>query len=302
MSTNKKVVVTGGAGFIGSHLVHALVLSGYEVVAIDDLSQGTRERVHPKATLYVEDIRNQSKITELVEGASAVFHLAAIPRVPYSIEHPVETNDVNINGTLSVLLAAKSAGVKRVIYAASSSAYGEQTVLPLPETLQAAPIHPYGVQKYVGELYMKVFVGVYGLETVSLRFFNVYGPHQDPTGPYAGVIVKFMELRKAGSLLSIVGDGFQTRDFTHVSDVVRALMLAETSTHVGKGEVINIGSGKNITILDLAEIIGGEKVFSPARAEAKDSLADVTLAKKLLDWEPQMPLEKGIEDLKTYFL
>lgn len=297
----KKVIVTGGAGFIGSHLSEALLKEGYEVVVVDNLYGGKKERVPEGAKLFVQDIKETDALIDIFKGAEAVFHLAAIPRVPFSIEHPMETNNANITGTLSVLIAANKAGVKRVIYAASSSAYGDQDVLPLKESFQAKPIHPYGVQKYVGELYSKVFSNVYNLETVCLRFFNVYGPHQDPSGPYAGVIVKFLELKKSGKPMIIVGDGKQTRDFTHVSDVVRALISAMNSEKVGSGEVINIGGGRNIDILKLAEIIGGEKEFVPARPEAKDSLADISLAKELIDWEPKMSVEDGIEDLKNYF-
>lgn len=297
----KKIIVTGGAGFIGSHLSDSLVKEGYEVVVVDNLYGGKKERVPEGAKLFVQDIKETDALIDIFKGAEAVFHLAAIPRVPFSIEHPMETNDANITGTLSVLIAANKAGVKRVIYAASSSAYGDQDVLPLKESFQAKPIHPYGVQKYVGELYSKVFSNVYNLETVCLRFFNVYGPHQDPSGPYAGVIVKFLELKKSGKPMIIVGDGKQTRDFTHVSDVVRALISAMNSEKVGSGEVINIGGGRNIDILKLAEIIGGEKEFVPARPEAKDSLADISLAKELIDWEPKMSVEDGIEDLKNYF-
>ena len=297
----KKVIVTGGAGFIGSHLSEALIRDSYEVIVVDNLYGGKRERVQEGANLFVQDIKDTDSLVDIFKGAEAVFHLAAIPRVPFSIEHPMETNDANITGTLSVLIAANKAGVKRVIYAASSSAYGDQDVLPLKESFQAKPIHPYGVQKYVGELYSKVFSNVYNLETVCLRFFNVYGPHQDPSGPYAGVIVKFLELKKSGKPMIIVGDGNQTRDFTHVSDVVRALISAMNSEKVGSGEVINIGGGRNIDILKLAEIIGGEKEFVPARPEAKDSLADISLAKELIDWEPKMSVEDGIEDLKNYF-
>lgn len=297
----KKVIVTGGAGFIGSHLSEALVRDGYEVVVVDNLYGGKRERVPEGVNLFVQDIKETDVLIDIFKGAEAVFHLAAIPRVPFSIEHPMETNNANITGTLSVLIAANKAGVKRVIYAASSSAYGDQDTLPLKESFQAKPIHPYGVQKYVGELYSKVFSNVYNIETVCLRFFNVYGPFQDPSGPYAGVIVKFLELKKSGKPMIIVGDGKQTRDFTHVSDVVRALISAMNSEKVGNGEVINIGGGRNIDILKLAEIIGGEKEFVPARPEAKDSLADITLAKELIDWEPKMSVEDGIEDLKKYF-
>lgn len=297
----KKIVITGGAGFIGSHLAHALVMKGLHVTIVDNLSQGKRERCPEGATLEVADIRDKEKITSVMRDTDTVFHLAAVPRVPYSIEHPEETNDVNITGTLAVLLAARDAGVRRVVYAASSSAYGEQIVLPLHEELPANPLHPYGIQKYVGELYTKIFHTIYGLETVALRFFNVYGLYQNPDGPYAGAIPKFLSLCKSKKTLPVVGDGEQTRDFTNVRDVISALILAMESPNVGKGEVINVGAGRNVSVLELAKLIGGEIEFLPARTEAKDSLADITKAKKLLGWEPKINLEEGIRELKLHF-
>ncbi len=298
---NKKMIVTGGAGFIGSHLSEELLKQGYEVVVVDNLYQGKKERVPKGAELIVEDIRNFDALVKIFSGADTVFHLAAIPRVPFSIEYPAETNDVNINGTLNVLRAAKDAGIRRVVYSASSSAYGEQTKLPLTEDMIPMPIHPYGVQKHVGELYCKTFSTIYGVETVCLRYFNVYGPHQDPDGPYAGVVVKFLKAKKEGKPLTIVGDGLQSRDFTHVSDVVNANILAMKSDQVGAGDVVNIGYGKNITVLDLAKIIGGELVYEPERQEAKHSLADITKTKRLLGWEPKVAIEEGLKDLMKHF-
>ncbi len=298
---NTKMIVTGGAGFIGSHLSLELIKQGYEVVVVDNLYQGKKERVPEGAKLVVEDIRNFEALVEIFRGADTVFHLAAIPRVPFSIEYPAETNDVNINGTLNVLRAAKDAGIRRVVYSASSSAYGEQTKLPLTEDMTPMPIHPYGVQKHVGELYCKTFSTVYGVETVCLRYFNVYGPHQDPDGPYAGVVVKFLKAKKEGKPLTIVGDGLQSRDFTHVSDVVNANILAMKSDQVGAGDVVNIGYGKNITVLDLAKIIGGDLVYEPERQEAKHSLADITKTKRLLGWEPKVGIEEGLKDLMKHF-
>lgn len=298
---NKKMIVTGGAGFIGSHLSEELLKQGYEVVVVDNLYQGKKERVPKGAELIVEDIRNFDALVKIFSGADTVFHLAAIPRVPFSIEYPAETNDVNINGTLNVLRAAKDAGIRRVVYSASSSAYGEQTKLPLTEDMIPMPIHPYGVQKHVGELYCKTFSTIYGVETVCLRYFNVYGPHQDPDGPYAGVVVKFLKAKKEGRPLTIVGDGLQSRDFTHVSDVVNANILAMKSDQVGAGDVVNIGYGKNITVLDLAKIIGGDLVYEPERQEAKHSLADITKTKRLLGWEPKVAIEEGLKDLMKHF-
>ena len=216
----------------------------------------------------------------------------------YSIEHPIETNEVNVGGTLNVLIAAKEGGVKRVIYSASSSAYGDQKVLPFVETMTPNPKSPYGLQKYVGELYTRVWSEVYELETVSLRYFNVYGPRLNPDGAYALAIGKFLRQRKEGKPLTIWGDGTQTRDFTHVRDVVQANLLAAESKKVGKGEVLNIGAGRNFSVNQLAEFIGGPVVHEPPRIEPHDTCADSSLAKRLLGWKPEIKLEEGIEELK----
>lgn len=294
----KKAVVTGGAGFIGSNLSAALVEAGWETHMID-IDPSFRKDTLPKAaTLHVLDVRSTDAIVSVMEGADLVFHTAAVPRVPYSIEHPVETTDQNITGTVSALTAAARAKVRRFIYSASGSAYGEQTTLPLVETMVANPVNPYGLQKYVGELFAKLWSETYGIETVSLRYFNVYGPGLDPHGPYALAIGKFLMARKNNEPITIFGDGTITRDFTHVSDVVRANMLAAESPNVGKGEVINIGAGRQTSIQALAEMFGGEILYGPARIEAHDSLADNHKAKELLGWEPQVTLEDGIAALK----
>jgi UDP-glucose 4-epimerase len=296
-----KVVVTGGAGFIGSNLVDSLIEKGCEVHVIDNLVAGKREKVNPKAVFHEKDIRNLSDMRIVMEGAKYVFHLAALPRVQFSIENPVETNDVNVNGTLNVLLAAKDAGVSKVVYSASSSAYGDQDTMPLREDMPANPKSPYGLHKYVGELYCRLFSEVYGLPTVSLRYFNVFGPKLDPNGAYALAIGLFLRLRQEGKPITITGDGTQTRDMTHVRDVVRANILAAESETVGKGEVINIGSGKNHTINELAALIGGPVEYIAPRLEPHDTLADNSLAKELLGWEPQVSFEEGIAELKQIF-
>jgi UDP-glucose 4-epimerase len=294
----EKVVVTGGAGFIGSHLVDALLEAGKEVAVIDDLSGGKRERVNPEATLHVVDIRDYDAIAPIIAGARKVFHLAALPRVQFSIEHPVETHEVNVNGTLNVLLAAKEAGVKRVVYSASSSAYGDQATLPLREDMLPAPLSPYGLHKFIGEHYARVFSEVYGLETVSLRYFNVYGARLDPDGAYALVIGKFLKQRAEGGPMTITGDGTQTRDFTHVRDVVRANILASERDTVGHGEMMNIGAGRNASINELAALIGGPVTYIPVRLEPKNTLADNTKARELLGWIPEVALADGIAELK----
>ncbi|MBI2476454.1 MAG: NAD-dependent epimerase/dehydratase family protein [Candidatus Taylorbacteria bacterium] len=300
-TTSVKVVVTGGAGFIGSHIADALVLRGYEVHVIDNLFGGRREHVNPKAIFHEIDIRNLELIKPVIKGAKFLFHLAALPRVQYSITHPLETHEANATGTLNVLIAAREGGVKRVIYSASSSAYGDQPKMPLREDMPANPKSPYGLQKYVGELYCKVWSEVYGLETVSLRYFNVYGPRFNPEGAYALVIGKFLKLRREGKPLTITGDGTQTRDFTDVRDVVRANLLAAESLKVGKGEVLNIGAGRNFSVNGLAKLIGGDVAHVAARLEPHDTLADNSLAKKLLGWTPEVTLEDGINELKRLY-
>lgn len=294
-----KLLVTGGAGFIGSNLTDELVRLGHKVIVIDNLSGGKKENINPEAKFYKINICSYKKIKPLFKSVDYVFHLAALPRVQYSIEHPLETNETNVSGTLNVLKAAYEMGVKKVIYSASSSAYGDQNKLPLKENLAAKPKSPYGLQKYIGELYCGVWSQVYGLSTVSLRYFNVYGPRNNPDGAYALVIAKFLRQRKSGKPLTITGDGNQTRDFTNVKDVVRANILAMKSSRVGKGEIINIGAGKNQSINKIAKLIGGPVEYTSARFEPHDTLADNSLAKKLLGWEPKVSIEEGIVELKT---
>lgn len=297
-NNRKKVVVTGGAGFIGSNLAQALVERSFDVHVVDNLVNGKRESVPAKAKLHVADVRSLRSLRPIFKGAAYVFHLAALPRVQYSIKHPEETNATNIDGTLNVLIAASDAGVRRVVYSASSSAYGDQKTLPLVETMKPMPKSPYGLQKYVGELMCRTWSEVYGLETVSLRYFNVYGPGQRDEGAYALVITKFFKQRIMNEPMTITGNGRQTRDFTNVHDVVRANLLAMHSRKVGNGEVMNIGAGRNISINRIAELIGGPVVHIPARFEPKDTLADNRLAKKFIGWRPSISIETGIGRLK----
>lgn len=296
---NIKVVVTGGAGFIGSNLVDRLVGEGFDVHVVDNLVAGKKEYVNSKATLHVADICDVEALNKIFSGAQYVFHLAALPRVQYSIEHPIEANKVNVDGTLNVFVAAQKNKVKRIIYSASSSAYGDQEKMPLTEDMLPSPKSPYGLHKHVGELYASVFFEVYGVETVSLRYFNVYGPRQSDEGAYALVIAKFLKQKKEGVPMTITGDGEQTRDFTHVKDIVNANILAMKSDKVGKGEIINIGAGKNISVNKIAEIIGGEVEYVPARLEPKHSLADASRAKNLLGWQPTVTIEDGIKEFLT---
>ena len=229
-----KAVVTGGAGFIGSHLADALLAEGYETHVVDNLWGGHKEDVPERAVFHEKDILDTDAMREIFKDADVVFHEAARPRIPYSIDYPEESHEANVNGTLSVLLAARDAKVRRVVYASSSSCYGDQTSLPLVETMAARPMNPYALQKYMAEEYTRVFSEVYGLTTVSLRYFSVYGPRMRPDGGYALAIPKFLALRKNNEVLPITGDGTQTRDFTHIRDVVRANLLAATSEKVGR--------------------------------------------------------------------
>ncbi|MDI6591326.1 MAG: SDR family oxidoreductase [Patescibacteria group bacterium] len=293
-----KCLVTGGAGFIGSHLVDALIERGDEVLIIDNLSTGKREYLNPKAKFFEVDLRDFEKIRPLFEGVDFVFHQAALPRIPLSIEKPAETNEVNIKGTLNALIASKEAKVKKFIYASSSSVLGGNVTLPMREDAPCQPLNPYALQKYVGELYCKVFSEIYGLPTICLRYFNVYGPRQPREGCYVPVIGVFLTQKTQGQPLTITGDGEQTRDFTHVFDVVRANILAMESDKVGKGEVINIGAGRNYSINQIAKMIGGKAIYIPPRpGEMRHTLADISKAKKLLGWQPKIKLKEGIKNL-----
>ena len=297
-----KYIVTGGAGFIGSHIVDQLIARGDETHVVDIFLTGKRERLNPKAVLHEVDIRNFSALIPIFKGAAGIFHTAAQPRMQYSIKEPQLTNDINITGTLNVLLAARDAGVKRVVYSASSSAYGANNPMPLREDMMPEPIIPYAIQKRVGEQYCEMASRFYGLETVALRYFNVYGPRQTTAsdGPYATVIGIFLEQRKNVEEMTVVPDGNQRRDFTHVSDVARANLLAMESPNVGKGEIINIGTGINYSVLEVADLIGGRWKFAdPRQGEVKATLADNSRAKELLGWEPQVKFEEGIRELKN---
>lgn len=294
-----KIIVTGGAGFIGSNLVDALVGRGFNVHVIDNLSNGKKANVNKKAKLHVLDITDINSIKPVFKETDYVFHLAALPRVQYSIEQPAESNKTNVEGTLNVLISAAEAKVKKVIYSASSSAYGDQAVMPLKENFAPAPKSPYGLQKYLGELYCRLWSDVYGLPTVSLRYFNVYGPRYNSDGAYALVIGKFLRQRLNNEPMTITGDGKQTRDFTHVRDVVRANILAMENRKVGQGEVMNIGAGKNQSMNMVAQLIGGPVIYIPARLEPKHTLADNSLARKLLGWKPEVKFEDGISELKS---
>lgn len=297
----KKALVTGGAGFVGSHVVDALINDGWEALVIDNLYASTGEFVHKEATLHTVDICSYEELEPLFKGVDTVFHLAALPRVQYSIENPKETHEVNVTGTLNVLNAAHKAQVRRVVFSSSAAVYGDTQIMPLKEDMDPKPLSPYALHKYAGEEYMKLFSSVYGLKTVSFRYFNVYGPRLDPNGAYALVVGKFLKQRSEGEPMTITGDGKQTRDYVHVHDIARANILAATADNVGSGEVINLGSGKETTVNKLAEIIGGESVYIDPRLEPRRACAKVSRAESLLGWSAEVLLEEGILELKRDF-
>lgn len=296
-----RYLVTGGAGFIGSHLTEALLAAGHQVVVFDDLSTGVRTNVPTTAEFVEGDIRNYDQIYRACAGVDGVFHCAALPRVQQSIDDPISTHEININGTLNVLLAARDQKVKRVVYSASCAAYGDNPSHVLDETLLPRPLSPYGLQKYVGEHYTRLFALLYGLETVSLRYFNAYGPRMALQGGYVNVMSVFLKQQRLGRPLSIIGTGEQTRDFVYVGDIVRANLAAMTSDKVGQGEVINIGTGAQYSVNQIAEMIGGPIEYLPARVEPQNALADTTLARELLGWQAEMPFDQGLQLTRDWF-
>jgi len=297
-------LVTGGAGFIGSHLVEYLEKRGEKVRVLDNFSTGKMENIEDFAEridLIKGDVRDRKTCEEAVKGVDFVFHQAAVCSVPRSIEDPVATNETNIDGTLNLLIAAKEARVKKFICASSSSVYGESEVLPKVETMNTAPSSPYGVTKHVQENYCKVFYTVYGLETVSLRYFNVYGPKQDPDSPYSAVIPSFIKSLLRDESPVIYGDGEQTRDFTFVSDCIQANWKACYAQGIGGG-VFNIATGKKISINQLyRELLNllGKKMnpiyASPRRGDILHSLADITMAKVKMGYSPRFDIGTGLK-------
>ncbi len=295
-----KTIVTGGAGFIGSHIVDALVDLGHEVHIVDNMFAGKKENINPKAVLHTVDIRDLDRLKDLFHGATYVFHQAALPQVQYSIENPIETNEVNVVGTLNVLEACRVNNVKRVIFASTCAIYGSSEILPFIEDTQSSPMSPYAIHKYVGESYMKLYSQIYNLETVCLRYFNAYGNRASVNGSYPLVIAKFLDSRKQNKPLLITGDGNNTRDYVNVLDIARANIVAMNCDNVGKGEVINIACGKEYSVNQIAELIGGEIEYIAPRIEPKKAVADITKAKNLLGWEPSIKLEDALLELKKY--
>ena len=299
----KKALVTGGAGFIGSNLVDRLIEDRIEVTVIDNESAGSNKNFYwnNKAKNYKYDICDYENIKPLFKNVDAVFHLAAESRIQPSIENPLLTAKVNIIGTCNVLQSARENGVKRVIYSSTSSAYGKRQP-PHQEEMRTDCLTPYSVSKVSGEEFCKLYYNLFGLETVVFRYFNVYGHRQPLKGQYAPVVGLFLEQYKQNLPMTIVGDGQQRRDFTHVNDIVDANILAAVSKNKDiLGQVLNIGTGMNYNILDLVEIIGGEYKFIPPRlGESQISLADNRKAKKLLGWAPKKNLKKWILKEKKY--
>jgi len=295
-----KIIVTGGAGFIGSHLVDKLV-ENHQVIIIDNLFSGKEENLNPKAEFHNLDITDFDSIKPLFENVDYVFHLAAIPRVPFSVEDPISTSKTNILGTVNVFKAAADNNVKRVVFASSSSVYGDQPKQPLKEDMKPNAISPYALQKLVGEQFAKLFTDLYKLPVVCLRYFNVFGPRLDPESEYSLVIGKFLKQKSDGKPLTIFGDGEQTRGFSYVLDVVEANIKAMESDLKG-GEIINISSGDSYSVNYLAKWIGGEIVYLPKRTgDILHTQADVSLAKELLGWEPKVDFNKGLEETKKWF-
>jgi UDP-N-acetylglucosamine/UDP-N-acetyl-alpha-D-glucosaminouronate 4-epimerase len=298
-----RYLVTGGAGFIGSNTVDELVRRGHSVVVLDDLSAGKEENLaesRNKITLIKASITDIEAVRKAMHEAEYVLHLAARASVPRSVKDPIETNRINIDGTLNVLVAAKELKVKRVVFAASSSAYGETSALPKVETMQPQPISPYGVTKYVGELYAQTFGRCYGLENVALRYFNIFGPRQDPGSPYSGVLAKFCAAFLEDAQPVVFGDGEQTRDFTYVENAVQANLLACEAPNV-TGKVFNIGCGGRVSLnevlRELTKITGKTleaKYDQPRDGDIRDSQADISLAKEFLGYDPQIGFEEGL--------
>jgi nucleoside-diphosphate-sugar epimerase len=295
-------VVTGGAGFIGSHLAEELVRRGEQVRVVDNLSTGKRDNLShlPRVEFIEGDLADLEVARRAVAGARYVLHQAAIPSVPRSVEDPIASNRANIDASLNVLVAARDAGVTRVVYAGSSSAYGNAPTLPKVESMPAAPLSPYALQKLVAEQYCQMFTRLYGLETVTIRYFNVFGPRQDPSSPYSGVISLFISALCEGRAPTIYGDGEQTRDFTYVANVVDGVLRA-CQAERASGEVINVATAGRISLNQLfrtvRDLVGAdvEPVYAEARAgDVHDSQADIDKARRLLGYQPSVDLAKGL--------
>ena len=299
------VLVTGGAGFVGSHIAATLAAHGARVRVIDDLSTGhleNLEEIGDRVDFVRASLTDGEALRRALDGVEIVFHEAAIPSVPRSVENPEETHRACVEATFGLLLAARERGVRRLVYAASSSAYGDQPTLPKSEEMRPEPLSPYAVAKLVGEYYCQVWARTYNLETVCLRYFNVFGPRQDPSSPYSGVISRFISALLSGARPVIYGDGEQSRDFTYVDNVIEANLLAAETTR-GIGEIINVANGQRITLNGLLkalqEITGRtdvEPVYrEPRVGDVRHSLADISRARALLGYEPRVGLKEGLQ-------
>jgi len=303
-------LVTGGAGFVGAHLAEALVRRGDRVRILDNLSTGQRANlasIQDQVEWFAGDVGDAQAVARAIAGCDIVFHQAALASVPRSLAEPLATHEACATGTLVVLDAARRAGVRRVIYAASSSAYGNRPEPQKREDDLPSPLSPYAAAKLAGEMYCEAFWHSYGLETVALRYFNVFGPRQDPSGPYAAVIPLFIKALLTGQRPTIFGDGQQTRDFTYVANVVHANLLAAAAPEAAGG-VFNVGSGTAISLLDLLRelnaILGTEvePIFQPPRAgDVRDSLADISRARRMLGYEPQVSLAEGLQRTVEFY-
>lgn len=293
-----KIIVTGGAGFIGSHLTDALVSAGHRVTVIDNLMLGNKKFVNKKAKFVKADIRNFALMKKNIRGTDVVFHLAADPRLPLSIEDPKTTHEINVTGTLNVLEAARLGKVKKVVFSSSCAVYGDQNSVPFVEDMTPNPLNPYSLHKLMGEEYCRLYSSLFGLETVCLRYFNVFGPRKLATGSYPMVIPIFLDQKKRGQKLTVVGDGNSTRDYVHVSDVVRA-NIAAWESKIGDGGVYNVGTGRQVSVNEIARLIGGKTKTVPARrGEMRYVEANNKKAWHDLGWTPQMKFENGLEALK----
>jgi UDP-N-acetylglucosamine/UDP-N-acetyl-alpha-D-glucosaminouronate 4-epimerase len=305
------VLVTGGAGFIGSNLVGSLAADGHAVRVLDDLSTGRAENLEGVAgdvEVVGGDVRDRPLVRGAVDGAEVVFHLAALPSVARSVADPRASHEVNVDGTLNLLLAAGDAGVRRLVYASSSSVYGDTPVLPKHEDMPVSPRSPYAAAKLAGEAYCRAFSHVYPLETVCLRFFNVFGPRQDPASQYAAVVPRFVTRMLAGEPAEVTGDGRQTRDFTYVANAVAACRLAATAGPEAVGQAMNVGCADRISVLDLVELINdllGERldpVFTPARpGDVRDSQASTAKAERLIGYRPLVSVREGLAATVRWF-
>ncbi|MCA9669116.1 MAG: SDR family oxidoreductase [Myxococcales bacterium] len=304
-----KVLVTGGAGFIGSHISQRLIGEGHEVRILDNLSTGRKENLFEfadKVEFREGDIRNAALVQELARECDLIYHQAAVVSVPYSVEHPQETHDVNIQGTINVLQAARACRVKRVVFACSAAVYGEDPELPKRETMAPLPVSPYGVEKITGEYYLGAWNALYGVQTVSLRYFNVFGPRQDPRSPYSGVISVFVDRALSGAQPTVFGDGEQYRDFVFIDNVVQANMLAGR-VEAAAGRCYNVGCGEKTSLNELLGMLGRicdremEPQYADPRAgDIRESVADISRIKRELGYAPKVAVEDGLRQLVEY--